>query len=144
MTHPYAQGYALSVMRFAIIALAMAVGLGMSVAQFGCAHPYSGKPEKLKKPKKKKKPEVEEEVATGPVLDDKCKANFFGDPTKKRKTRRARSLASQADALLAEAEGREGQPLISSVTDALSKLTNSLKAIVKREGVFNRFHRPSH
>ena len=106
----------------------MAVGLGMTLGPLGCAHPYSGKPEKLKKPRKKKKPETEEAVAEAPVLDEKCKANFFADPTTRRKKKQSRNLAAQGEALLAEAEGREGAALISSITDALSKLGNSLKA----------------
>ena len=116
-------------MRFAIIILAMAAFVGTSVAQSGCAHPYSGKPERLSKPKKKSRPEpTEEEAAAGPVLDDKCKADFFGDPTTKRKTSQANGLTQQAEEILSEAEGREGPALISAVTDALSKLRNSLKA----------------
>lgn len=115
-------------MRFAIIALVMAAFTMSSVGLSGCAHPYSGKPQKLKKPRKKKKPEVEEEVANAPELDEKCKANFFADPNPRRKSRLGRSLASQADGMLQEAEGKEGQARISVVIDALSKLKSSLRA----------------
>ena len=114
-------------MRYEIIALAMAVGFG--VASTGCKHPYSGRAEKLKHPSKKSKPEAtEEEIADAPVLDEKCRTNFFLEPTTRRKEGLGRSLAKSADSLLTEAEDQEGQSLISTVTDALSKLSNSLKA----------------
>lgn len=101
-----------------------ASALGLSA----CAHPYSGKAKPPKKLRQKDRPKVEEDVANAPELDEKCKANFFADPNPRRKTRLGRSLAGQADSILQEAEAKEGQPRISAVTDALSKLRSSLKA----------------
>jgi hypothetical protein len=117
-------------MRLARFALITAFGLGLAVAPLGCATPYSGKTERLKKPRKKKKPEpTEEEVAeTEQVLDEKCRTNFFADPTTRRKESLGRSLAKQADSLLVEADEQEGQQRISTVKDALGKLENALKA----------------
>lgn len=108
----------------------MALGLSLGAAQWGCAQPYSGKPERLKKPRKKKKPEpTEQEVAEKELeFDEKCRTNFFDKPTTLRKTRLSRRLAKQADGMLVEAEEEEGQARISSVSEALSKLTNALKA----------------
>lgn len=127
LTRVSSRRYPPCVMRFAIIALVMAVGLG--VASTGCKHPYSGKSEKLKNPRKKKKPEpTEEELAEAPVLDEKCRTNFFLEPTTRRKESLGRNLAKEADSLLTEAEEQEGLTRISTVTDALSKLNNALKA----------------
>ncbi len=108
----------------------MAVAFGFGSLQTGCAGPYSGKPAKLKKPRKKKRPKaVEEEAAAQePVFDEKCRTNFFAPPSARRKTRQSRSLAKQADRYLVEAEEKEGQARISTVSDALSKLRNALKA----------------
>lgn len=116
-------------MRFAITALAMAALVGFGTSQLGCAHPYSGKAEKLKKPRKKKKPKAtEEELAAAPVLDEKCRTNFFMDPTTRRKVRRGKSLAGEADGILGDADGSEGQQRITTVKRALSKLRNALSA----------------
>lgn len=115
-------------MRLAITALVVALGLGVAT---GCPGPYSGKPERLAKPRKKKRPEptAEEAVAQKEVVfDEKCRANFFDTPTSSRKVGLARSLAKQADSLLAEADGQEGPARITSVKEALGKLKNALSA----------------
>ena len=122
------QRYPLADMRLAIIALVMTAFAASSVSLIGCAHPYSDKPAKMRKPKTKARPEVEEAVADAPELDDKCKANFFADPNPRRKVSLGSNLAGEADGMLVEAEEKEGQARISLVIDALSKLTSSLKA----------------
>lgn len=115
-------------MRLAMIALVTVLGFG--AATLSCATPYSNKPERLKKPRKKKRPEPTQEEAAqaAPVLDEKCRTNFFANPTTVRKTRLGQQLAKEADGLLAEADDQEGQVRISTVKDALGKLTSALKA----------------
>ncbi len=109
---------------------ACGLGLGFStvtaVAVTGCTGPYTGKPERLEKPRKKKRPQAEEDGAL--ALDDECRTNFFAKPTKRRNQRQGRALASQAERILSQAEGQEGQPRILSVQEALSKLSNALRA----------------
>lgn len=105
----------------------MVLGLSWTAS---CALPYSGNPERLSKPRKKKRPEVNPEAAaeTAPVLDDKCRTNFFDEPTTRRKASTANQLSRQAEPLLVQAEEQEGPERISSVKDALSKLKSALKA----------------
>lgn len=115
--------------RFAVFALAITLGLGFAATMAGCAGPYSGKPERLKRPKKKKRPEPKDgETAEGPELDDKCRTNFFAEPTTRRRPGQGRSLAKQADRILYDAEEQEGARRVSAVGDALNKLRNALKA----------------
>lgn len=117
-------------MKLAMTAFVVVLGLAFLGTQMGCATPYSGKPERIKKPRKKKKPEptAEEVAQQEQVLDDKCRTNFFAEPTTRRKEAMGRSLAKQADSLLVEADDKEGQARISAVVEALSKLKNALVA----------------
>jgi hypothetical protein len=108
----------------AIVAL-LSGGLGLT----GCAHPYSGKPEKLKKMKKKKKPEPEEGAEQNPevVWDDDCRVNFLDDKRPKRRNERsAKSLTNVAAGMISEAEELEGERRIVKVIDALNKLKSAL------------------
>lgn len=115
--------------RFAVFALAITLGLGVAAATVGCASPYSGKPERVKRPKKKKRPPPEEgEAATTPELDDKCRTNFFAEPTTRRRPDQGRGLARQAERMLYEAEEQEGNQRVLVVKDALDKLRNALKS----------------
>jgi hypothetical protein len=117
-------------MRFAITAFVVVLGLAFLGTELGCATPYSGNPERLKKPRKKKKPEptAEEEAQKEQILDDKCRTNFFAEPTSRRNQTLSRQLAKQADSLLVEADDQEGQARISSVREAIGKLKNALSA----------------
>lgn len=125
----WGERYAAADMRTATTALAAILGLALLCGFPGCAEPYSGKPARLKTPRKKKPPETEEAAATAaPVLDEKCNTNFFEPPTDRRNVRVAQSLAREADRLLVAAEDTAGQERIGTVKDALSKLSNSLKA----------------
>jgi hypothetical protein len=117
--------------RLGILALALAVVGGFTLATTSCAKPYSGKPDRLRKPKKKKKPEAEEgEAAAGEVaFDDKCRTNFFDPPKPNgRKKAQAKQLAQAAEPMLIEAEGKEGQGRITTVSTAMGKLRNALAA----------------
>ncbi|MCG8418363.1 MAG: hypothetical protein MJE77_10515 [Proteobacteria bacterium] len=118
-------------MRSATVILAVVFALGAITAEAGCAHPYSGKPEKLKKPRKKRKPESAQQAenAEAPVLDEKCRTNFFADNSRvRRRTRTSRQLTRQAEEILLEAERQEGSSRITAVGDALGKLRNALQA----------------
>lgn len=117
--------------RMPLLVLIALLGMSFGLAAGGCASPYSGKPERLKKPRAKKKDDdgKGEQPATATAeLDDKCRANFFEEPTKKRREKDARNLSAQADRMLFDAEGKQGPQRQSGVVDALSKLANALKA----------------
>lgn len=98
-------------------------------ATTGCSSPYDAKAERIKKPKKKKRP-VEEEVkppeGDQPLAEDKCRTNFFDEPTKRRDARDGRRLAAQADGLLVDAERSEGKRRTGMLVEALDKLKNAL------------------
>jgi Flp pilus assembly protein TadD len=116
--------------RLSVILLALLVGTAFTVMSTGCAHPYSGKPEKLKKPRKKKRPPVEasEEAATEIVWDEECRANFDDDKKAlRRKPSAAKSLTKQANGMLLDAESMGGPARINTVIEAISKLKNALK-----------------
>lgn len=108
---------------------ALLVAVALAFASAGCSGPYTGKAEKLSRPKKKKRPAAEEgaEAPSEVVLDEKCRANFFAEPTTRRRARDAETLAKQADAILTEAERQDGAARIGSVKEALSKLSNALQ-----------------
>ena len=116
--------------RLSVIFLALLVGTAFTVMATGCAHPYSGKAEKLKKPRKKKRPPVEvtDEAPAEVVWDDECRANFNDDKKAlRRQSRAASSLTKQADSMLLEAESMGGPARINTVIDAIGKLKNALK-----------------
>lgn len=98
-----------------------------------CAGPYTGKPEKLRKPREKKRPEkTDEELAAMEAenkveWDEKCRANFFDEPHNRRYAKRARPLTAAADSMLADADELEGAARVELVSDAMSKLRNALK-----------------
>lgn len=114
--------------RFFICAL-LALALSTPTA---CKHPYSGKPERLRKPRPKK-PKKDEAAAPVVVkergLDDKCRTNFFADPgrVKRRRARDARKLAKAADKLLVEAEQTDEEDRKPIVVDAMGRLRNALE-----------------
>lgn len=114
--------------RLGIVVLLCVVGTAMVFAT-GCPHPYSGKPESLKKMKKKNPPEPEPgEVKPDEVAwDDKCRVNFQDDkPPKSRKIAPAKSMSSEADGMLVEAEDLDGERRILKVVDAIKKLKSAL------------------
>ena len=113
----------------ALLALAITLGLGFAATTTGCAGPYSGKPERLRKPKKKKPPEPTEGEATAEAeFVEECRTNFFEEPTTRRRPRQARDLSTQAERYLYDADEQEGATRIQLVADAMSKLRNALKA----------------
>jgi hypothetical protein len=116
--------------RMPILVLCALLGASFALAAGGCASPYSGKPERLKKPRAKKKSDDEAKpgATAAAELDEKCRTNFFDEPTKKRREKDARGLSAQADRMLFDAEGKQGAERQSGVVDALSKLSNALKA----------------
>lgn len=110
--------------------LSSALVLAIATPVAGCSSPYDAKAERLKKPKKKKRPDAEEADAGAdeqPLADDKCRTNFFAEPTKRRKARDGRRLASQADGLLVDADRADGKRRVSLLVEALEKLSNALK-----------------
>jgi hypothetical protein len=119
--------------RLAVIAFAVALGGAFALPLEGCRHPYSGKAERIKKPRKKKrkdKPEGEQQpqVVEAPAATP-CRTNFFTQPARKpkRSAKEARELAVQADSMLLDAERTTGETRVSSVLQAMNKLTNALK-----------------
>jgi hypothetical protein len=91
----------------------------------GCAGPHAGKPEKLKgAPPKKKPPEVlVDDKPAEIVWDEECRANFQDDkPPKARNPGAAKSIAAEADNLLAGAEKLDGEARIRQVIEAINKL----------------------
>lgn len=107
------------------------LGASFALASSSCASPYSGEPERLKKPRAQKpddEKDGEDEGEATAELDEQCRTNFYDEPTKKRREKDARNLSAQADRMLFDAEGKQGAERQSGVVDALSKLTNALKA----------------
>jgi len=100
------------------------------VASSGCKHPYSGKPERLKKPRPKKPKEEKGPtvVVKAKAMDTKCRTNFFADPTRvgRRRSREARAMAKKADRILMEAEKADIEDRVPIVTDAMGTLDNAL------------------
>jgi len=116
--------------RLALVLFAAFVAVAFATTTAGCAHPYSGKPEKLKRPKKKNRPEpTEEDKAAEEVQwDEECRANFFDDKKPKRRSPGAAAgLTKKADELLLAADGQDGAQRIETVVEAMSKLKNALK-----------------
>jgi hypothetical protein len=114
--------------RLAVILITALVGGGFALAEMGCAHPYSGKPERLRKPRKKKRKKKEKKEGEEEVKwDEKCRTNFFDKPTKRRRPRSARAQAKAANQILLSAEDKEGRDRVMLVTDAVNKLKSSLK-----------------
>jgi hypothetical protein len=115
--------------RFAAIALACLLGGGVA-AMPGCAQPYSGKAEKIKRPRAKPRPApAADAAAAAPAFDEKCRTNFFDEPgqkPKKRKPRDAKGLVAEANGLLLEAEDKDGAARLQGIKDAMTKLRNAL------------------
>jgi hypothetical protein len=124
--------------RLAILLAAALCGSIALAAPTGCGSgPYTGRPEKLKKPRAKKRPEGQKaptEVAAGsgaqtvPLSDEQCRTNFFAEPFKRRRaTREAESMAHSADAELVSAERQLGPARQQHVVEAMGTLSNALR-----------------
>jgi hypothetical protein len=115
--------------RFAVVLLAVVLGCGFTaMTATGCAGPYSGPPEKIKRPKAKRRPKAKEDEAEALAVNDKCRTNFFEKPTTKRKEPQGRMLAKQAEGIILEAEAQKGDERVLLIKEALSKLRNALVA----------------
>ena len=116
--------------RLAAITLLVLVTGAFVATEPGCAHPYSGKPERIKKPRKKKRPPPSEDAAapTEIVWDDECRTNFNDDKKPLRRHEKdAEAMAKQADGMLLQAETMDGPARINTVIEAITKLKNALK-----------------
>ena len=114
--------------RLSILFFAALICGAFMTSTTGCAHPYSGKPDRLSKPRKKKKPKKEETAAAAEVQwDEKCRVDFFDKPTKKRSPRAAKALSKKAGSMLLDAEGQENTQKVRTVIDAINKLRSALK-----------------
>ncbi len=121
--------------RLAIL-LTLALGAGSVLAACGSG-PYTGKPERLKKPRAKKRPEGSANptevagaggAASTPMSEDDCRTNFFAEPIRgKRFKGEARSMAMQADSSLMAAERKFGPERQSMVIEAMGTLSNALR-----------------
>ena len=113
------------------------------VATFGAASvagcgsgPYTGTPERLKKPRAKKRPDdkvAPSEVADGKsskpatISDEQCRTNFFAEPKRgPRRSKEARTMAMQADSSLLAAERQFGPARQQLVIEAMGTLSNAL------------------
>lgn len=114
------------------------------VATFGAASlsgcgsgPYTGSPERLKKPRAKKRPDdkvAPSEVADGgkptkptAISDEQCRTNFFAEPKRApRRSKEARQMAMQADSSLLAAERQFGPARQQLVVEAMGTLSNAL------------------
>lgn len=100
------------------------MGLAVGLAAFGCAGPYAGKAERLKRPAQKKMPEA---VDTAPVeikFVEKCAADFQEEGTDrgmakhKKGAPRAKQLADEGAELLAEAARETDNAQVAGKTKA--------------------------
>lgn len=97
--------------------------------------PYTGKPEKLRKPRAKKRPEgttgpteVTEETKPAEMSNEQCRTNFFGEPYRsKRYKAEAKGMAMQADSSLVAAERQFGPARQQLVVEAMGTLSNALR-----------------
>jgi len=125
--------------RLAILLTLAAFAVPLTSGAAGCgSSPYTGSPERLKKPRAKKRPadkvaptEVAEGGAAGAggsaVSDEKCRTNFFAEPKKTpRKAKEARTMAVQADSSLLAAERQFGPARQQLVVEAMGTLSNAL------------------
>jgi len=108
------------------------VASALSLPEAGCKHPYSGAPEKLKRPKKKKrkdKPLEEVGPVTGAPSEEPCRTNFFAEPPKRlrRQVKDARKMAQAVNTELLDAERLEGESKVTAVMTAMNKLRSALK-----------------
>jgi hypothetical protein len=126
--------YPAKVMIRLAILLAVALGAGSALTACGSG-PYSGKPEKIKKPRAKKRPEGSAnptEVAGGgastPMSEGDCRTNFFAEPQRgRRQKNEARGMAMQAEQNLMAAERKFGPERQQMVIEAMGTLSNALK-----------------
>lgn len=136
-----------------LLSLAMFGAATIPTGVAGCGSgPYTGKPERLKKPRAKNRPpdkppaaETAEADGAGkpgdkpgdkgegkdgkgaPVSDEQCRTNFFAEPKKKpRRAKDARTMTSQADTRLQDAEGQDGAARQQLVVEAIGTLSNAL------------------
>ncbi|HTE51872.1 MAG TPA: hypothetical protein VK698_13550 [Kofleriaceae bacterium] len=125
--------------RLAILLVLAAFGAASMSAATGCGSgPYTGKPERLKKPRAKKRPDdkvAPSEVAEGggktgkpaAISDEQCRTNFFAEPKKgPRRVKEARTMAMQADSSLLAAERQFGPARQQLVVEAMGTLSNAL------------------
>jgi len=122
--------------RTAILAACVAALFGLAGLGAGCsAGPYTGKPEKLKKPRAKKRKDgkataVQADGEGGVMVmsDEPCRTNFFAPPfNKRRASSTAKSMAAQADQALLAAERKVGPGRQEMVVDAMATLGNALR-----------------
>ena len=121
--------------RLAILLLVATFG---AASLWGCGSgPYTGTPERLKKPRAKKRPEdkvAPSEVADGgkstkptAISDEQCRTNFFSEPKRgPRRSKEARTMAMQADSSLLAAERQFGPARQQLVVEAMGTLSNAL------------------
>src|SRR5689334_2269679 len=114
-----------------VIASILAIGMAMG-SSAGCAGPFSGKPETVKRPKKEKMPE---EAPVGPVeikWVTECKASFQEEPAgwiakHKKNIGPATSRINQGRALLDEADAQASdEQKAGAVKEAINKLRGVL------------------
>jgi hypothetical protein len=141
-----------------LLVLALFGAASLAIGSSACGSgPYTGKPERLKKPRAKKRPadaavaeqrdegkgdgdgegegaeksgkkESAADGAGAAASDEPCRTNFFAEPkSSPRKSKEARAMAIEADPGLRDAEGQSGPARQELVTAALATLTNALE-----------------
>jgi hypothetical protein len=127
-------------------AVALSILLASSIGAGACSGPYSGKPEKVKRPKTEKMPEEAPVVATEIKWVTECKASFQEDPVAtgavakhKKNAGRVKPLVEQGRALLEQASdtSQSDEARAGSVKEAINKLRTVLNdAPYQPEGTY--------
>jgi hypothetical protein len=114
--------------RSAVVFFAVVIASSAAAVTLGCGGPYSGPAEKLSRPKEKRRPKPKEGEEPALAMNDKCRTNFFEDPTSRRQARLGLTLSKQAETPIVEAEAETGEARVLLIQEALSKLRNALRA----------------
>src|SRR5690606_179097 len=81
--------------RSAVVFFAVVIASSAAAVTLGCGGPYSGPAEKLSRPKEKRRPKPKEGEEPALAMNDKCRTNFFEDPTSRRQARLGLTLSKQ-------------------------------------------------
>jgi hypothetical protein len=120
--------------RLAILVAVALAGGALALSLVGCGSgPYTGKPERLKKPRAKKRPEgsktaseVAEEATE--MSDEQCRTNFFAEPHRgRRQAPEAKRMANRANGTLVAAERQFGPARQELVVEAMAALSSALR-----------------
>jgi hypothetical protein len=140
-----------------LLVVALFGAASLAVGSSGCGSgPYTGKPDRLKKPRPKKRPSTDgspaeiadesggddrggdggaekggnkaaKDAEQEAMSDEQCRTNFFAEPkAAPRKSKEARAMAIEADPGLRDAEAQSGAARQDLAVEALATLSNAL------------------